>query len=189
MKIFARAFLLAATAALLTAQEPPKAVPADQDYVHRETGVTFPARMPGFTRGNVREFDPQGRDVSAAYGDGNFVATVYSYPLPPRLHDLREVLTDAQAAIQQANPAAKLVREGAGPDGSMRAEYEFTARLRSGEQLVRSHVVVYGKGDWLLKYRVTYPAAEREEGERRMEALIRLLGTEAVRGGKTDRRS
>ena len=185
---------MVASAAMLMAQEAPKNAGEPKlndggDYVHRGTGVTFPVKVPGFVRTDVHQFDAAGDDVSASYSVNGFVVTVYSYPVPAPLRNAREVFADAQATIRRANSTARLIREEpARGDGSLRAEYEMMMTRRdSPEHLVRSQLVLFSKDGWLLKYRATYPADAREDGEKQLEAIIRSIGTEALRGGRPGR--
>ena len=188
--LLGRIGLFVALASTLAAREGPKNAPSnssgDRDYVHRGTGVVFPAKAPGFTRTDVTRFDKAGDDVGASYAAApGFVATAYSYPMPPHPR-ARAAFAGAQAEIRQTHPGARLLREDAGRDGSLRAEYELTLRGGGGAPL-RSQLLVFSKGGWLLKYRATYPAAARREGEEHLRAIMRIIGTDPLRGGRPAR--
>lgn len=195
------AALVASSAGILFAKDienrgakdlpPPRAPvegPADTaaDFRHPFTGIVFPAVIGEMKRREVKTFDQRGEDVSASYhgyrnGRGILIASAYSYPRPPQLADTRAVFEDAQKAILNNTPSARRLSSGAYPGGGFAAEYEFRATNFGPETLVRSKLILFGRGNWQLKYRFTYPAADAAAAEALIRQIMDAIGTSPAR--------
>ena len=168
------AALFAAPLAPAAAQRP---IDAPGTVMHRAAGAHFPERIGEFRRGDVRQYDAVGDDISATYNlvrpDGRLVITVYVYP--PRLSARgsgASALRDrcgrefeaVAAQLTGQYKGADRVEEGeappiAGVDPALgrRAVYRFVAPFDGRAQEVRSEAILYCQvgGSWLVKYRAT----------------------------------
>ncbi len=164
------------------------------EYRHQSTGVVFPLKVAGLSRESVHAFDEKQTDVSASYhgrtsaGRTFFVGTVYSYPRPDSLGSAEAVFEDAKAAIRKNTPSARLLKSGTAPGGrgslslpGLQADYDFKANFFGTDVPVRSRLIVFGQGRWMLKYRFTYAAAEASRAEALMQRMVEAIGREAQR--------
>jgi len=160
-------------------------------YTQRFTGVAFPKRVGDFVRVAVDLYDAEARDVGASYDKkrgGNLVCiiTAFSYPIPPQFasRGAPAVFEDAKLAITSRQKDARLLREGPyrAPDGSIGdlAEYEFSIGKGAAGR-VYSRLYLFESKGWLLKFRVTYPAARAREGAAEAESFLRTFGTGVLR--------
>src|SRR5262249_7882159 len=77
---------------LLVAGCQPSAVPSGgqvsqptltEAYIHPPSRFSFPPTVAGFARETVKQYDPEGLDISVGYNQGQSIAmTVYVYPKP-----------------------------------------------------------------------------------------------------------
>jgi hypothetical protein len=164
-------------------------VATDQPYVHGPARALFPLRVGGFRRSEIYQYDPAGADVSASYNlatpQGRLLITVYIYPAAPAAAAARSALCDrefgaANAAISSQHdnvaPAEQdsgLPMEGADSRLRHRSLFRFSSPFDDKVQELRSevHLYCYVGGDWLVKYRVSAPAAVATRGP--VEAFIR----------------
>jgi hypothetical protein len=152
-------------------------------YVHGPAHAVYPLRVGDFRRSDIYQYDSAGEDVSASYNlatpEGRLLITVYIYPAPAvsssasgrmeakvRLCD--QEFENVKAAISTQHDQAAPIEQGealAVPGVkaglSHRSVYRFRTPFDDRVQEIRSeaHLYCYVGGDWLVKYRVSAPAA------------------------------
>jgi hypothetical protein len=173
-------------------------IETDGPYAHRGAGAVYPVRVGDFVRSNVYQYDAEGKDVSASYNlmmpEGRLLITVYIYPaarvtpvgaqdgskeaaqalLCDREFDsVNEVISSQHPGTAAVERGAALDVPGVGPRLGHRSVYRFRAAFDDDEQEIRSeaHLYCYVGGDWLVKYRVSAPAAVETRGP--VESFIR----------------
>lgn len=156
-------------------------VASDDAYVHAPARAVFPVRVGEFRRSKLLQYDPEGKNVSASYNlatpAGRLLITIYIYPAEAAAPAARPLLCGeefaaANAAISSQHGNAAPVERGAalpaeGVDRSLghRSVYRFASPFDDRVQEIRSeaHLYCYVGGDWLVKYRVSAPAAVNAE--------------------------
>jgi hypothetical protein len=164
-------------------------VVTDGPYVHGPARAVYPLQVGEFRRSDIYRYDEAGMDVSASYNlataEGRLLITVYIYPAEPAARAERAQRCDeefgaAEAAISSQHGNVEPVERGqavsaAGVDPSLRhrSVYRFGGPFDDHVQELRSevHLYCYVGGDWLVKYRVSAPAAVATRGP--VERFIR----------------
>jgi hypothetical protein len=164
-------------------------VVTDGPYFHGPARAVYPLQVGEFRRSEVYRYDESGKDVSASYNlatpEGRLLITIYIYPAAPAARAARtqrcdEELEVVEAAISSQHGDVRPVERGtalkaAGVDPSLshRSVYRFTGPFDDRVQALRSevHLYCYVGGDWLVKYRVSAPAAVETRGP--VERFIR----------------
>ena len=177
---------LAASSAPVLAQ---REIVTDDAYVHGPANAVYPVRVGGFRRSDIYRYDRDGKDVSASYNlatpAGRLLITVYIYPAAAAAPDERLGLCNRE--FGEVNSAISSQHENAAPveDGDAapiegvprelghRSVYRFISPFDDKLQAIRSeaHLYCYVGGGWLVKYRVTAPAAVKTDGP--VKAFIR----------------
>lgn len=158
-------------------------VAAGEAYVHGPARTVFPTQVGEFRRAKVHRYDESGRDVSASYNlatpAGRLLITVYIYPAAAASASAdraskcnREFAAANLAVSSQHGNAAPVERgaaraaEGVDPGLGHRSVYRFASPFDDRVQEIRSeiHLYCYVAGDWLVKYRVSAPAAVETSG-------------------------
>ena len=152
-------------------------VDARGPYVHGPARALFPVKVGGFRRSTIYQYDQEGKDVSASYNlatpAGRLLITVYIYPAAAAAPAARAGLCDQEFGVvstalssQHGDVApveqgAALPAEGIERSLGHRAVYRFAGPFDESVQEIRSevHLYCYAGGDWLVKYRVSAPAA------------------------------
>jgi hypothetical protein len=183
------ALALAAAAFAAQPAAAQREIEAPGPYLHRPAKAVFAEKVGAFSRISVNEYDAQGRDVSASYDlatpQGRIVVTAYIYPAPEvagsgdskrvaRVQLCGRHFDEIHKIIANRNGNARPLEQGRGlavPDVPVELSHRYTYRYRAPlddrEQDVRSeaHLYCYVGGDWLVKYRVTAPAAADGQAE------------------------
>ena len=164
----------------------PQAIVADGVYMHAASAMMFPPSAGDCRRTSIVQFDVAGNDVSAGYecAPVRTMATVYVYPArpvasagsPPELVALTQALAENQEfevrkqEILRAHPDARLLDEhnvdAPVPDAPLFggfALFELEDTFGGQRQKLHSEIDLfsYARGDWVVKYRFTYPAGDR----------------------------
>lgn len=186
-----RGFALLALAAALGWQPAAaqRKIVTDAAYLHGPAHAVFPLRVGDFRRADIYQYDQEGKDVSASYNlatpEGRLLITIYIYPAAPVASAGRARLCDQEFGVvntaisgQHGNVAPTergraLAVEGVDPGLGHRSAYRFSIPFDDRVQEIRSeaHLYCYVGGDWLVKYRVSAPAAVETRGP--VEAFIR----------------
>jgi hypothetical protein len=158
-------------------------------YLHGPARAVFPVQVGEFRRAKLFQYDQAGKDVSASYNlatpAGRLLITIYIYPAAAAAPAARSRLCDqefaaANNAISSQHDNAAPIEQGAaspaeGVDRSLghRSVYRFASPFDDRVQEIRSeaHLYCYVGGDWLVKYRISAPAAVETRGP--VEAFIR----------------
>lgn len=165
-------------------------VPADGPYLHGPARALFPLQVGRFRRTTLYQYDREGKDVSASYNlatpAGRLLITVYIYPAAaaaaPEMRSrlCEEEFGTVSTAISSQHDNAAPVEQGpalrvkeVAPALGHRSVYRFASPFDDKVQQIRSeaHLYCYVGGDWLVKYRVSAPAAVKTR--RPVEAFIR----------------
>lgn len=148
------------------------------------SGMRFPIRVGEFQRVTLLRYDFQERDVSAGY---NLItplcaiaATLYVYPAPSSVSTgsppgtipntqarlLQNEFQTRKREISDSHPGARLIQEkeirllqGVKLYSGMVATFEFEDVFGGQTEVLSSdlYLFCYGQGEWIIKYRFTYP--------------------------------
>jgi hypothetical protein len=155
-----------------------KPISVTGSYTHAPSRFVFPESFGKFRRVEINQYDSSGNDVGVGYNldaEGMQVAlTLYVYP-PRRaesgvLLPLQKQFDLELSEIVRGHTAAKSVQTSVAP-GTQNEETNsgFMAKLRYTEgfagqrQSVVSLFYLFEYDGWLVKYRITYPAAQEEK--------------------------
>lgn len=169
-------------------------------YTQPASGMRFPVRVGEFQRVTLLRYDLQERDVSAGY---NLItplcaiaATVYVYPAPSsvstgsppgtipntRARLSQNEFNTRKQEILDSHSGARLIQEkgirllqGAKTYSGMMATFEFEDIFGGQDKLLLSdlYLFCYVEGDWIIKYRFTYP--KNIEASKEIENFMRNL--------------
>lgn len=157
--------------------EDPVEVPVEGPYRHEPSGMVFPPSIGPFVRERVFRYDADGRDVSVGYnaqgGARVIVATVYVRPAKAADMSGRGQIEEERAAILLSNPSSRKIAEQAvrvtnggevheGTRVTFLLEDAFGIRGMRAESLL--YVFPRVGGDWIVKYRFTYPVGAGDGG-------------------------
>ena len=152
------------------------------DLVTRSTGFRFPARVSLFVRGDSRQYDETGQDLSVRYQAGVLiVATICEYPTGGKMLDTE--FADRKAEIKSVHKDARLLRDEEvtiHPGGKARRGRKAVFVIKEGfayhsEQPYQSDLLVFERGNRFVEYGFSYPAAHRERAESEIEKFIDAL--------------
>ncbi len=169
----------------LAAQDQPAARPASV-WSHDRSGLTVPATLAGFTRGESKQYDEDGYNVSVAFRDkasGSW-ATLFIYRASP-----------ASVPMWGDRAAAALFRSGAqiAIDPAAVTRRSFTppggAGEMSGMKLVApatggaasTGLAIYLHDDWLVKLRMSSETLDPAALEARLGAFLDALALPTAR--------
>jgi hypothetical protein len=167
--------------------DPNKTWRYDEDssaYVHRLSGFAFPDVLGPFPRHWLTIYDPDGRNVSAAYDIiGNISVTIYVYPIPGQPADsassskdvvleahyracMHEITTRYKANCVSEGPFA--LEHGTARLVGKQAKFQYS---RYGIS-VGSILYLFHHGDNFLKLRATYRTQEEEYALAKISELL-----------------
>jgi hypothetical protein len=165
-------------------------VASGESFTHPAAGAVFPPQIAKFQRDEIRAYDPAGRDISATYHvaapEETVLATLYVYPAqstgPVSDDGLKQHFDKVQSDVRQVHPAAMLIDErqvdtlenGQRTRGYL-ATFGFSDTFAGRYQPVYSSVYLYSHGSWFVKYRVTYPEAQRDTVEGDVKDFVASL--------------
>ena len=183
--------LLAFVAVGCPSSRPDRATPAGAAMstapaVERLTAF-YPERLGTFQNTGVEKYDRDGHDASVSYnhyrGKETLIAfTAYFYPDRRGNESLDDAVRDATRVIQSANRGARVVDSGpveVSRDGERRegrrVVFEVTGVFGGQGQrqaLVYELHVYRASPGRLVKYHITYPAAEAEQVRGRLNPFV-----------------
>jgi hypothetical protein len=164
-------------------------VVTDGPYLHGPAHTVYPLQVGEFRRSDIYQYDRDGADVSASYNlmtpEGRLLITVYIYPAAPAAQAARPARCDEEFGVVEraissqhgdvvpTERGAALEAPGVEPNLGHRSVYRFSGPFDDHVQPIRSevHLYCYVGGDWLVKYRVSAPAAMETRGA--VERFIR----------------
>lgn len=177
-------------------------MPTSGTYVHASSRFSFPERIGTFRRVEIRKYDQEGRDIGVGYNSPSpVVMTVYVYPGPKdfaltpaaKSMSASEVVLDShfrgcEHAVLKEHPDAKLLGEARCKLVQGRQEFEgrkavFSMQYRYGmtsqPSVSELYVFVIEPGTKFLltgrqfvKYRATYPVADKVKGETELASFM-----------------
>lgn len=166
-----------ATAPPPAAAEPPLEVTPitwPGDYSHEVSRFRFPAAVAEFRRVSLLQRGKDGRRITAGYAGGppECLAALTLWVDPASgasdAEKLDTAFARAKAELAESHPGASLEKEQSGNDAPLphrRASYELADR--------RFDLVAFlVDGEWLLRYRVVYPARCVDEVDARIKRFF-----------------
>lgn len=175
----------------------PTPIRAEGAYHHPGSHMVFPERVGPFQRVQITQFAPSEKNVGIGYNHYNarapVSATVYVYPAPrvvslgsppgvaenAKAHLLQGHLEALKKEILGAHPDARLISDEAfalaasgGPHEGRRVRFEFACRFGSGPQDAISELYLFQDGNWLVKYRITFPKVTASEAQAAVAELL-----------------
>jgi len=155
----------------------------EPDFIgHSDAGIHFPEKLAGFKRGELKNYDDEGRNLSAAYnriGFGKLIAlTIYIYPAPsltsigsPRdvvesalRYQLDREFESVESNLLDAHPGSEALTDFdlemlfAGETLSgRRGMYSTPNGMGQRGLSAISSFELYRFGNWWMKLRITYP--------------------------------
>ena len=151
----------------------------------------YPEKMPPFLRTGFHKFDRAGENVSVGYNRFFLLATTscsfnaYFYPVPQsdrgRDDALERAVAKARREVLNAHEGADVVETApvtAEKNGrtfkGTRVTFKFTDEFGGAgkKQKLLSDLYLFRDGDRLVKYRVTFPAAEEKAERKYLEKFL-----------------
>jgi hypothetical protein len=148
------------------------------------SGMTFPERAAGFRRVAVTRF-PGGEDnfgVSYVLAEGSVTlatVTAYVYPNPglPLDDHFSQVVADVSDshAVPPRSRESTAIAQADGMANGRSASWAYREAFGQREQDLESRALLFARGPWFVKYRVTFPASRRGRVEVEIDDLLRAL--------------
>jgi hypothetical protein len=143
---------------------------AAEPVKHSPTGFVFPKTVASFEREKVIKYDKKEDNISVGYNDPRAPAaiTVYVYPAsaPYSAASLRTHFNDCRRQMSTQDPSPQTVLEGeTKPLRSYRGfagMYSYIDNFGGRMQQVISWLKVYQSGNYIVKFRQTYPDASAD---------------------------
>lgn len=163
-------------------------VARNADYVHASSGMRFPPRAGAFARVNVVKYLSDASDVSAGYnlGKPRVIMTVYVAPAMGRTarayyDESRAAIREKHAGVTETSNEAWTLDQGDQKLKGHRATFTFDDTTGNGEMMhLRSELYVFEVRGQLLKYRVTYQAADADAAQKRITEFMAALAVPAA---------
>jgi hypothetical protein len=159
----------------------PATVPTEygRSFLHEPSHFKFPPAVGSFDRGPVQRFDDPGRDISVTYVDRRLKIAALTYVYPAEGGRVGEQFLSVQRDIARLRPEARLVaegpwtlRQGKRQFQGLRATYAFAERFAGDVQDVLSEVYLLALNDQFIRFRITYPAANRDDAQKQIALFL-----------------
>ena len=148
------------------------------------SGMTFPERAAAFRRVSVTRF-PGGEDnfgvgyELAEGGDKLASVTVYVYPNPglgvdDHFGQVVADVTDSHGVPPRSRATVAVPQQGGTANGRG-ATWSYREAFGRREQDVESRAMLFTRGPWFVKYRVTFPASRQGRVEVELDDLLHAL--------------
>ena len=161
----------------------PRTLDVDGPFRHA-SGLVFPERLGDFVRVEVEQFPGSRDNVGVSYELGPRKAatvTAYVYPAGEATLDMHSqaVVIDLYqhhgVKPYQAS-GVTLTLDGRSIAGNV-ASFAYEEPYGGGPKIpLRSHAYVFTSGKWVVKYRVTNPAAGDDDVQARVRGLVEAIG-------------
>jgi hypothetical protein len=148
------------------------------------SGMVFPERVAGFARVSVSQFSGGEDNYGAGYelADGReklASVTVYVYPnaglgLDDHFEQVVADVADSHGSPPSNRGTVAVEQQGAMANGRA-ASWAYREAFGRREQDLESRALLFVRGRWFVKYRVTYPAGARGRVEAEIDDLLRAL--------------
>jgi hypothetical protein len=166
-----------------TKDEPAVDLDVEGPWTH-PSGMVFPDLAAGFRRISVTRF-PGGEDnYGAGYElvDGRekiASVTVYVYPngglgLDDHFAQVVADVDDSHATTPRSRETTAVAQAGSMANGRS-ATWAYREEFGRREQDLESRALLFSRGSWFVKYRVTFPAGQRGRVEAELDELLRTL--------------
>jgi len=154
-------------------------------YTNAPSRFAFPPRVAGFERREVTYYDGIGQDIGVSYAhfDPRILVTAFVYPVfrQPPDDTLAGHFSTCKAQVLRAHSGAQTETEqgveispGGVQHGGRHAAFTYADMFAERLQPLRSELFLFTHGERFIKYRVTYPADQRE----RVQQAIRAFTSE-----------
>jgi hypothetical protein len=165
---------------------------APDPYVHAGAGIAFPAKVDEFRRGRVFEYSPDGANASVGYKPPAQKGEMTVYVYPGKGGSCSDWFRDADAAVMNRAGVARidtaaplrLVPEGL-PD-QLSASYTIppgTYGFDHPEMVSYVWVGCVADGNWVVKYRGSFEAADAAKASGLAERLFAAIDWSPLTGG------
>lgn len=169
-------------------------------YTHPGSKMEFPEQIGEFKRVEITRFDAAERDVGVGYNGadaaGVIVVTAYVYPAPkfvsvgspPEVVELGKALLfrkhfeAVKAAVLARHRDIKVesddefvLTEGGRKHKGRKAVFDFPDDCPNKGDRSLSWLYLFEHGEWLIKYRVTFPKAAKERAPTQIDELMAAL--------------
>jgi hypothetical protein len=180
MAVLAALILAAAVPALAQREVTDAADP----YVHRAVGVAFPLAPADLRRGRIVEFDAQGSDAAVGYAPLGQPGEMTLYVYPGTGNDCSDWFRDADDAIIQRGNVTRnqfdspIRFEGFAGLPQLSASYAVQAGAYGFDHpdlVSYLWVGCVANGDWIVKYRGSFPASEQALATTMAERLFAAI--------------
>ncbi len=167
-----------------------KRIAIEGEYVHPPSGMKFPDLIAQFRRSDIAQYDKAGDDVSAGYNlrepFRDVVGTVYVYPakvfgqvadpVEMQLALIKEVVIQQHKDGKLVSDGIARLQQGETVFTGKTARFTFTDKqFFGGEDRLCSDLYLFQHGEWLIKYRFTYPDSQRDGVQKDIANLMRDL--------------
>jgi hypothetical protein len=164
---------------------------APDPYVHLGAAVAFPREIDGFRRGRVVEYDAQGTDASVGYKPPEQRGEMTVYIYPARGEPCSAWFNDADRAVMQRKGAARASEAApmrllpASVPDQVSGRYAIPAGAYGfdhPEFVTFLWVGCIPGGQWVVKYRGSFEAAEAAKAEGLAEQLFAAIDWSPLTG-------
>jgi len=154
----------------------PKPIQASGLYVHEPSQFSFPERFGDFRRVKINQFDARGMDVEIGYNreraGGQIALSVYVthhgldesgavLPLSERFELERRNILSHHSGVRLTHPWTPPPTVNREPTRGYAAAFRYAEAFGSHQQELESLLYLFELDDWVVKYRIIYPASQR----------------------------
>lgn len=146
-------------------------------FVHGPSRFEFPETFGKFRRVAITQYDDEGRDIGVGYNldeDLRIVLTLYVYPpgrdasgdlipLARQFEGERANILRYHIGAQSSAPWTPPQTENEEPSPGHAVAFRYEEDFAGGRNLLTSLLYLFEYDGWIVKYRITFPAAQQEE--------------------------
>jgi hypothetical protein len=160
-------------------------------YVHVATGMQFPVKLAGFTRGRILQYDAAGDNISAeytlqSYGFKIAELTVYIYPVEtdPRLgpltlekhfDEVRSLLFNIYTDAHNLVDGKITIGQPSGPQHGLMFSFEHRPPELFHSKPCYAKLYLFKYGPWFIKYRLTNPIKQDKKVKKQFDLFVQQL--------------
>ena len=169
--------------------------PSGEIFTHEQSGLCFPSTVVAFERNSIHRYDEYGLNISVGYHIlrggprmQELQATAYVYPRPhPQadpLKDLDAHWPELLANVSKIHPDPQPIRGAQFPVAGWLAQHQGRGMVLGyqdvwsprGPLATLSHLYLFARDRWYLKYRVSYPEDDWPYVDHHILALMGEVG-------------
>jgi hypothetical protein len=152
---------------------------ADQPYVHKFTGFTFPLNVEAFARVRITPFNDAHSDIEVDYDDVPFTVHLSAY-VYPAYQPLPQHYEQCKGDVVKVHPDAKLLEEkpvtfdksGVTYHG-FKALYSFRDKfVGHTPQDLLSQLIVFRRDDYYVLFRISYALKSKDTAEAKITDFL-----------------